>query len=176
MKIKKLYIKFISIFKKKQDEEAPVVITDKFYNNIETMPAWNFLKTIQEKTFKYVAKQIDKYKPSDVKEGYEAWEELNRQYLNEFGITRRMRLIMGYEDQILIHKINIALGIGRNELNFMNRTKYLLEQLTKGSENFNYIELSSNVQKFMGFRLPLKEISVIEFFGHVETMSKQGNN
>lgn len=141
--------------------------TEKTYNDIETMPIWNWYEILKTGDLKHLfvsgsGRVSDKIA--------DLWDELQDQYITEFGLDesfkKQIRLLK--EKAILNYNfiltkdpfINTELSIIEADLTELNTGK-----------SVGFYEMKSHLEKYKGFRIPVKEVTVIEWFTDLKNMS-----
>ncbi len=145
----------------------------KFYNNIDSFPAYNYLKLVEENRPTFLVQKFGMF--GFTKKNIEtSFEEIQRQIVNKFGISESFREILNINQEILLHKIDNCLENSKANNVFINILTDQLKELTnvgKGDSS----QIKTELEKYLGFRLNLKEISVLEYFSYVKSFSEHQN-
>ncbi len=144
----------------------------KFYNSIDTMPTFNYLKVVDEDDIKFMAKKRGLFG------NYEkAFEAIQRQLVDRFGLSESFIEIIELQKEIIALKCEVAITGDKFNNTFIriheDELKKKLEQKSLKSN-----ELKILIEKWIGFKLNLHELSVSEWFSYLHQYSefnKQNN-
>jgi len=142
-----------------------------FYNDMNDCPAWNFLEVSNTGDLKHIGKaqpfqEIKEKK--DYIDSLNAWDQMNMQFYDRYGISPKQKIILSIRKTILILKIEIATGGLRHAQSLLARELFKFNNLMKTDGNFNPFSVVPMVSKSMGFHLNIKDISAFEFFDYLE--------
>lgn len=101
-----------------------------------------------------------------------AWERLNDKYIKEVGLNSRY---LAYLEKIKQQTINICDSALDNDTMATFRREVMeaeLEDFLKPSNN--NIENHAILEKFMGFRIDLKKVSILEYESMIKLLIKHG--
>ena len=143
----------------------------KTYSSISELPMYNWLE-ITKGNMGFLFLKYQKPRKIDAKRLTEAWTKIYDQYIEKVGLTE------DYIDLLeAMRKCTIA--ICRNALtpSSLNATREaeardILDKMTSG-EAGKFSEFVALVEKYMGFRLDLKDVSVESFYSYVGIMKKE---
>ena len=141
--------------------------TEKTYNSIEFMPIWNWYEILKTGDLKHLFISGSGRVSNKL---VDLWDILQDQYITEFGLDdsfkKQIRLLkekakLNY-DFILTKDpfINTQLSIVDADLKELNTGK-----------SVGFYEMKSHLEKYKGFRIPVKEVTVIEWFTDLKNMS-----
>lgn len=141
------------------------------YSTIDELPMYNWLE-ITKGDFGWLFVEYRKPTKRETKWLTEVWTKIYDQYIEKVGLTD------DYLD-LLEAMRKCTLAICRNALkpSSLNATREAearqsLEKMTSG-ETGKFSDFVAMVEKYMGFRLNLKEISVESFYSYVSIMKKE---
>ena len=142
----------------------------KIYNSIEEMPVYNWFKCIDLKDYSYCA--IDK-NDIDLEKCKEAFSNLYNEFLDTFGINESLKQVIELQNEITILKIDKVLTENNSLQTFIELKQIELnELLTVKSEKTKTYKVE--IEKFLGFRLNEKEVTVKEYYEYLEAIKDNG--
>jgi len=142
------------------------------YTTIDEFPVYNWFKCIENKEYKYTLIDVNKYTDKQKNKCEDAFNTLYCEFIDTFGISRELGDIVAIQKQILVLEIDIALG-KKSAKTFLNIKKLELEEklnVEKPKTNTHKVA----IEKYLGFRLNLKETTVTEYYNYLEAL-KQSN-
>lgn len=144
-----------------------------FYRNLiwtdlDELPIWNWNKIAETGDLLYLLKNQNKRKP--VKGLVEAWESLQQQYLDEFGVD--MNLLNRIKTMKKIIKLNVKFYETRDRslLNLIAVEENRLKE-SQNVVSVKFTRLLIIVSSHMGFRIDPKQFTVIEWFHALKNMA-----
>lgn len=138
----------------------------KFHDNIETMPAYNYLKVI-DGDFCYLIKKNGFF--GDIAKAY---DNIQSQIVERFGFSDTFSEILQLQREICELKCEVALTGDRFHNTFIRIKESELEKLTE-IKSLSNEELKIILEKWLGFKLNLQEISVVEWYTYLKIYSQQ---
>ena len=142
-------------------------ITENTYKSIESLPIWNWYEILKTGDLKHLF--INGKGRVSERIG-ELWDELQDQYINEFGLDdkfkKKLKLlkkkaILNYDFIITGDRfINTKLSIVEADLNELDT-----------EQGISFHELKDHLEKYKGFRIDTKITSVIEWHYALKNMS-----
>lgn len=142
----------------------------KLYNSIEEMPVYNWFKCIDLKDYSYCA--IDKINV-DLEKCKEAFSNLYNEFLDTFGINESLKQVIELRNEITILKIDKVLTENNSLQTFIELKQIELDELinVKAEKTKTY---KVEIEKFLGFRINEKEVSVKEYYEYLEALKENG--
>lgn len=140
------------------------------YTTIDELPAYNWFKCIENKEYKYTLKDVSKYNDKLKQKCEDAFNKLYCEFIDTFGISKELGDIVNLQRQILVLEIDIALG-KKAAKTFLNIKKLELEDklnVEKPKTNTHKVA----IEKYLGFRLNLKETTVTEYYNYLEVLKQ----
>lgn len=138
------------------------------YTTIDEFPAYNWFKCIENKEYKYTLIDINKYNEKLKDKCEDAFNKLYCEFIDTFGIPNELGDIVNLQRQILVLEIDIALG-KKAAKTFLNIKKLELEEklnVEKPKTNLHKVA----IEKYLGFRLNLKEVTTLEYYNYLEVL------
>lgn len=142
-----------------------MIFHTKFYNSIDIMPIHNYLKVVDgNMQFLIVKRGIF----GDVNK---AFEEIQSQLVERFGISENYAEMLELRREICELKCEVAITGNRFQNTFIRIKEAELEQLDKIKGSTNE-EIKIILEKWLGFKLNLHEITVSEWFSYLKQFSQ----
>jgi len=139
-----------------------------YYNNIDTMPIYNYLQVVDHGNMSALIRKQGLFKPDFTK----AFENIQRQIVARFGIAESYKEVLELRREIALLQIELHVTGDRScntEIRIADaELKALIERKTSTSD-----EIKDYLEKYKGFHLSLHQITVAEWFGYVKNYSKQ---
>jgi len=169
----KFKLKMLLFFKRRRTYKN-TLYKNTVWTSIEDMPIWNWNKIVESGDLLYL------YIDQNIKGFYserlsDIWLDLQEQHLTEFGIDNMLRLRIKRIKRLIQLNIQYVKTRDRNLLNFIG----ILEAELKASEEqfqMRFRKVVDIVSTQKGFRLDIKEITVIEWYHALKNLTAHGNN
>ena len=139
-----------------------------FYTTIEDFPAYNWFKCVENKEYQYTLIDIKEYNEDLKHECENAFNTLYCNFIDTFGISKELGDIIALQNQILVLEIDLACG-KKSAKTFLNIKKIELEEVLsveKPKTNLHKVA----IEKYLGFRLNLKEVTALEYYNYLEAL------
>ena len=98
------------------------------------------------------------------------WIDLNQQVFDEFGVPDKLQQYFDLKkERLLIRAEKIQTGdrFLNNDINIINRQ---IEMLFSDGKPQNYINTIQTIEKFQGFKINSKDITVFEYHSYIQLM------
>lgn len=142
----------------------------KYYENIDEIPIYNWFKISETNDLSFMVK--DKKGKFDRSTALKKYEQLYDQYINEFGFGESFEKNLMLRSNIVSLKIEKAVT-GNNFLNnFIRQAEIDLKDSMTMANRVSITETKVHVEKYVGFRLNEREVSVRDFYTYLKVMSK----
>lgn len=102
-----------------------------------------------------------------------AWELIYDEYIDTFGISDDFREYLDTKRKIAIHQADLIITGDRSLETFIEIEQVKLESLFNRKTKQNINEVKVYVEKYMGFRLDEKTVSVKEYYTYLYALQKQ---
>ena len=137
----------------------------KYWDDIEEMPAWNWLKFIDNGMVKWLVQSGSSYIDN---EAMEAWHKLEDQYLQMFGHGTEYEKVLELKYDIWM-LYSEYLETGNQDIE-MQADMLLVEyrELTKEFVKFNFYKEKARIDSVLSLTIKLKEVSVVEYMSYRE--------
>ena len=137
----------------------------KYFNSIDEMPIHNYLKVV-DGNLKFMVVKRGIF--GDV---IKAFEDIQRQLVDRFGISENFSEILELRREICQLQCDVAITGDRFHNTFIRIKESELEQLlaVKGATNE---ELKTIIEKWLGFKLNLQQITISEWFSYLKQFSQ----
>ncbi len=144
----------------------------RYYNSIDTMPTFNYLKVVDEDNITFMIRKKGLFGNHE-----RAFENIQRQLVDRFGLSESFIEIIELQKEIIALKCEVAISGDKFNNTFIRiHEEELKQKLEQKSLKSN--ELKILIEKWIGFKLNLHEISVSEWFSYLHQYSefnKQNN-
>ena len=144
----------------------------KYYDSIDTMPTFNYLKVVDEDNITFMIKKKGLFGNHK-----KAFDNIQRQLVDKFGLSQSFIEIIELQKEIIALKCEVAISGDKFNNTFIRiHEEELKQKLEQKSLKSN--ELKILIEKWIGFKLNLHEISVSEWFSYIAQYSefnKQNN-
>ena len=144
------------------------MLRTQYYNNIDTMPIYNYLQVVEHGNYKALQLKRGIFKGNFI----EAFENLQRQLVARFGIAEAYNEILEKRREIVILEADLAITGDRFNNTLINIAKAELEQL-QNKKSSTVDEIKDYLENYKKFHLNLHQITVAEWFSYVKNFAKQ---
>lgn len=142
----------------------------KYYEHIDEFPIYNWFKIAETNDFSFMVK--DKKGKFNEETASKKYEQLYNQYIDEFGFGESFEKNLLLRSNIVSLKIEKAVT-GNNFLNnFIRQAEIDLKDSFSKANKVSITETKVHVEKYIGFRLNEREVSVRDFYTYLKVMSK----
>jgi hypothetical protein len=136
------------------------------------MPTFNYLKVVDEDNITFIIKKKGLFGNHE-----KAFENIQRQLVDRFGLSESFIEIIELQKEIIALKCEVAISGDKFNNTFIRiHEEDLKQKLEQKSLKSN--ELKILIEKWIGFKLNLHELSVSEWFSYLHQYSefnKQNN-
>jgi hypothetical protein len=140
----------------------------KLYESIEDFPVYNWFKCIETKDYSCCLMNVKQYKPTLLVKCEEQFNKLYLEFIDTFGISKDLREIIELQKQILALKIELKLGKRTAQTFLTIKELELDEKMETEKPKTNLHKVA--IEKYLGFRLNLKEVTVKEYYNYLEAI------
>jgi hypothetical protein len=144
-----------------------------YYTTIEDLPVYNWNKIIEAQKYNYILLN-HLQKDYNVNECKNQFAVLYEEFIDTFGINEQLRGIIELQNEITIYKIDIALGSKSLEALLKLTQSKLKKKLEKKESKGNLTKVY--IEKFLGFRLNEKEVTVYEYYNYIKALENVEKN
>ena len=140
-----------------------------FYTTIEDMPIYNWFKVNSTGDLRFVlTKHRTKY---DTIKAKQAFDSMYSEYIDVFGIGETYERVLDLKCRIMELKLDKEITGDMFIQNFINMAQMDLNDLNNQTNKTNTNEVKVHLEKYLGFRLNEKEISVKEYYTYLNVMA-----
>jgi len=157
--------KIIELFKKKLN----------FYLSIDDLPIYNWFQIQKTNDLVWLLKEHKTLSDENKIQLEAIWREIYFEFLDVFGIPEQMKQILSLKRDIAVLNARMFIDTDPSLLTFIEIKEFDLAKLTNQSESKQTGSVKVYVEKFMGFKLNEKEISVKEFYQYLEALKLDSN-
>jgi hypothetical protein len=148
-------------------------MSNKYYLTIDEMPIYNWFKCIDLKDYTFVLKTKKECVESELNECEGIFGELYLQYIDAFGISEQLADILSIQNEILSLKIERVITNDKTIDSFIELKELeLKDKVSVKQTKTNLIKVS--IEKYLGFRLNEKEVTVVEYYNYLEALKENG--
>lgn len=144
-----------------------------YYTTIEDLPVYNWNKIIEEQKYNYILLNPSE-KNFDVNKCKNQFALIYEEFIDVFGINEQLRGIIELQNEITIYKIDIALGEKSLDALLKLTESKLKKKLEKKESKGNLTKVY--IEKFLGFRLNEKEVTVYEYYNYIKALENVEKN
>lgn len=145
-----------------------------FYTSIDYMPVYNWFKCIEDKRYQFCMVNPKHFKDSILAKAKAAFSKIYAEYVDTFGVAESLQDIIAKENEILCLKIDKAIT-GDAFLETMIEIKQieLADLLKEKPTKTNFAKVA--IEKYMGFRLNEREVTVREYYDYLNVIKSENN-
>jgi len=133
------------------------------------MPVANWWKLHEKNDYKQLLKGR---KRKVTKHAEQVATKLQNEFIDVFGIDENYASYLRKQIEIELLKIKIAKTGDRSHEVFINMLEIELEDVTKKEESKSLNGNTIAIEKFMGFKLIAKEVTVYEYYSYIKAIEK----
>jgi hypothetical protein len=159
-------------------------INYQFYETLEELPLWNWIKIYQEKDFTYILKDVD-YRifvidTEIIKLIEPIWKNIYDEYLNDFGFTKKYKRVLELERKISLLKCKMWIDDNKfiqNEIRI--KEKQLLKEKNNNSIDENGNDFTKQVvliEKWLNSSLDIYNLSTRKYFTYLNIINDEAEN
>lgn len=145
------------------------------YTGIDTMPVYNWMQLNENFDIKFILKKplwinkINKLSLALI------WKDVYYQYIDKFGFTDEFIYLLEKKREIALKKIDLIVTGDKSINTLIKIDEIELEKMLEGSKGkTSFMEIKIHIEKFFGFHLDLKNVTVSEFYSYLEVIRKHG--
>lgn len=138
----------------------------KYYESIETLPAWNWFKISETNDLSYLCfgKQ-----PKNLQE---IWSKITFEFIEYFGISPHMKQVFETQRKILQLETRVALENRKDLTALIEIESSKLKKLSEKENEKKINTVVPFVSKQMGFHIDTKKISTKDFFEYLKMIEQ----
>jgi len=144
------------------------MLRTQYYNNIDTMPIYNYLQIVEHGNNSALIKKRGLLMSNFIK----AFENIQRQLVDRFGISQPYIEQLELRQEIAALECDVAISGDRFNNLFINIKKTRLKELQE-RKSTSTDEIKIMIEKDLKFYISLHKITVAEWFSYVKNYSKQ---
>lgn len=136
------------------------------YTDLNELTAFNWFRCIKTQDLTYLL--VDRTKEADNDELQKVFKELNAQLIDELGISDDYLEYLHRLRALNIAKATWLISQNNYDFTMMEVARLSFEQLEKKSSvKSNQYADKIKAERILGFRIDLKEVSVIEYYNYL---------
>lgn len=141
----------------------------KYYQSIDELPMLNWVKIYEEKDYKHLlkkqGKKADKY--ADI-----IYLRMQDELVDKYGVGDMFMKILRMKIKISLMRADQALSGDRTSEIKVKILEDKIEEMEGGFKDVDIFESVISIEKFMGFKLDLKTLTVGEFYKYGKYITK----
>lgn len=145
----------------------------RYYKSIDEMPIYNWFRLQETNDIKFVMKCKKALSKKQFAEIEKAVKDMQAEYIDVFGINDQYKNYLELIRSIRILEIERAVTGDKIKTTFIEIKKVELNNLLKQMQGGQINTVTVHAEKYMGFKLNLKELSVREFYTIIEEMKRE---
>jgi hypothetical protein len=147
----------------------------RFYETIEDFPIKNWFKCIETQDYSYTLYERKELTDDEKNQCKDKFAQLYAEYIDRYGINDELKEIIRVQNEILITKIDSKLNNDESLQNIVEILEIELKDLLSvKTTKSNTIKVT--IEKWLGFRLNEKEVTVTEYYDYLEAIKQDKNN
>jgi len=144
-----------------------------YYNNIDTLPIHNWFKLHETNDLRWLSKEnIFEYdlKVKEAKELNVAFEAVNAQFIDTFGVSEPYRKILELRYEIIQLKFEMLNTGDRTIQNLINVCEAELAEILNENHKVKHNQVTGYIEKEMGFVVDETKVSVLKYYTWLNLM------
>jgi len=162
--LKKYYQRLLSRLEEKS--------LSRYYLTIKDMPFHNWIELHEKEDYSYLLKDKGKAKE---KHAIKVMAILKDEFLNEFGVDSNYKDMLKKKIELQLLKIKMAVTGDKSHKIFADIIEVELENISKIKEGVSIKGNTIAIEKYMGFALRIREMSVFDYYSYVKEISNNIN-
>lgn len=147
------------------------------YRSIEELPIYNWFKIQNTNNLGWLNKGIDSPEKEISEELIKVWDGIFSEFIDTFGIPEKLKEILELKRDIQCLQWEMLITDDGSLETFIDIKQYELEQKTKVEGKSSKInEAKVYLEKFMGFRINEREITVKEYYEYMQVLNKEAEH
>lgn len=141
-----------------------------YYDSIDYLPvlAWEKIHATGDVSF--LLKKRSAINASQKGELDKAWEALYNEYVNVFGLGEQFKRALEMQVSIALLKLKKITTGDENIQTFIDVKSLQLAEMQKNNKGGDIYKAKKAIEKKMGIRIPLAEVSVREFYSYLRDL------
>lgn len=158
--------RFYQFLLRKRDE----FYLGKYYQSIDELPMWNWVRVYEQKDYRYLlkkGKKVDRF--ADV-----AYLKMQDELVDQHGVGDLFLKILRMKIKISLMQADQVLSGDRTSEIKVKILEDKIKEMEVGFKDVNIFQTVISLEKVMGFKMDLKTLTVGEFYKYAKFVSKQG--
>jgi len=140
------------------------------YQGIEDLPIYNWWKINETNELSWLLLNQELSYYADDKLLKPLWEKIFDEFIDTFGMPEKMRSILELKRDIQVLEWDIILTGDKSLQTFIDIKNFELQELLKEEKAQTNGQAKIYIEKYMGFRLDEKTLSVKDYYGYVNAL------
>lgn len=139
------------------------------YNDIADFPIYNWNKCIETKDYTWCLIERKECNENESIDCMQAFSDMYAQYIDTFGISDQLSSILSLQNQITVHKIDMALSGDGTIETFIDIKQLELDKLLEVKEvKGNSAKVA--IERMMGFQINERTTSVKSYYEYINEL------
>jgi hypothetical protein len=147
-----------------------------YYTGIDDLPAWNWFRINETDDITYLLHRRRAVSKLERKHLEEIFGKIYEDYINTFGISEMLKQIMILKRDIAVLRLDMAINDDGSRQTFIDIKESELKQILLDAEGENNIQIKAYVEKFMGFHIDERAVSVKDYYSYIELLKREVDN
>ena len=144
----------------------------KYYTGIDELPVRNWFKITETDDISHLLIHKRDITPSEKDTLMEAFENIYAQFIDAFGVNEVLLRVMELKRDITVLKLDMAITGNTSKITFIELKEEELRRIVSDSETHRSDNIKSYVDKFMGFYIDERTVSVRDYYGYIELLKQ----
>ncbi len=143
----------------------------KLYTSIDEMPAYNWLKCVENQQYEWCAvkRPTGHLSNAHMNECKGAFGLLYEQYIDRYGISEHLQEILSLQNQIMIHNIDLAIDGDRSiKMHIKIKEMELAKLIEAAPVKTNSVKIA--IEKYLNRHLDMRIITMVEYYDYIEEL------
>lgn len=143
------------------------------YSGIDDLPVWNWLRINESNDLSFLLLTKREVNTKEHEYLNTIFESIYEQFITAFGVNETMKRAMELRRDIGVLKLEMAISGDLSRQTFIDIKEDELGKLLLETEKQSNITMKAYVDKFMGFHIDEKKVSVKEYYSYIELLKKE---
>ena len=142
----------------------------KYYQSIDELPMWNWVRIYEQKDYRYLlkkGKKVDRY--ADI-----IYLKMQDELVDQHGVGDLFLKILRMKIKISLMQADQVLSGDRTSEIKVKILEDKIKEMEVGFKDVNIFGSVVSLEKAMGFKMDIKTLTVGEFYKYAKFVSKQG--
>jgi hypothetical protein len=143
------------------------------YTGIEDLPIWNWFKINETNDLTYLLHKRRLVTVNEKEYLTKLFSNIYEDFTNTFGINETLQKVMSLKRDIAVLQLDISINGDTSRQTFIDIKIQELNDIIKNSENEKNTTVKAYLDKYMGFFIDEKKISVKDYYSYLELLKQE---